>query len=29
MRAAPFVIVHAHGGAQAFVDLYSSYGPTR
>ena len=25
MRAAPFVIVHAHGGAQAFVDLYSSY----
>jgi len=25
MRAAPFVIVHAHGGAQAYVDLYACY----
>lgn len=25
MRAAPFVIAHAHGGARAFVDLYASY----
>lgn len=25
MRATPFVIAHAHGGAQAFLDLYARY----
>jgi uroporphyrinogen decarboxylase len=25
MRAAPFVIAHAHGGAQAYTGLYASY----